>query len=164
MAKIDVFNMCYGVGAVNPFDCLMRQKSKESNSRRDLLYDMMKAARTAWEKWMEANPEEWKKIVLEERMRKEKKFEDTDVFSYAAGMMGTVDMEANCRRMRRFCMSWACPLSRQGRSTTPVRSYPARDCWLRSLTKLSLGAGTALRITSRRSEILSVRLTENLTR
>ena len=30
-------------------------------------------------------------------MRKEKKFEDTDVFSYAAGMMGTVDMEANCQ-------------------------------------------------------------------
>jgi len=26
MAKIDVFNMCYGVGAVNSFDRLMRQK------------------------------------------------------------------------------------------------------------------------------------------
>ena len=33
-------------------------------------------------------------------MRKEKKFEDTDVFSYAAGMMGTVDMEANCQRAK----------------------------------------------------------------
>ena len=72
MAKIDVFNMCYGVGAVNPFDCLMRQKSKESNSRRDLLYGMMKAARTAWEKWMEANPEEWKKIVQEMRQEDQK--------------------------------------------------------------------------------------------
>lgn len=33
-------------------------------------------------------------------MRKEKDFEDTDVLSYAAGMMGTVDMEANCQRAK----------------------------------------------------------------
>ena len=33
-------------------------------------------------------------------MRKEKKLEDTDVLSYAAGMMGTVDMEANCQRAK----------------------------------------------------------------
>ena len=33
-------------------------------------------------------------------MRKEKKFEDTDVLSYAAGMMVTVDMEANCQRAK----------------------------------------------------------------
>ena len=33
-------------------------------------------------------------------MRKEKKFEDTDVFSYAAGMMGAVEMEANCQRAK----------------------------------------------------------------